>query len=72
MNMGEISDAEIHSALDGRLLRVDLHKAFDPGAWIPMRKICDRLVMHDLWTSDVSSRLTSLNKWIISHLAGDI
>lgn len=37
-NMGESSDLEIHWALNGMLLEVDLHRSFDAGTWVPMVK----------------------------------
>jgi hypothetical protein len=59
-NMSESSDLEIQSALNGILLRVDLHRSFDTGTWVPMVTEGGRLVMYVVRTADVSNQFVEL------------
>jgi hypothetical protein len=59
-NIGESSDLEIESALNGMLLRADLHRSFDTGTWIPMIREGGRLVVYVVRTADVSNQFAAL------------
>jgi hypothetical protein len=59
-NIGESSDLEIESALNGILLRADLHRSFDTGTWIPMVRERERLVVYMVRTADVSNQFAAL------------
>jgi len=59
-NIGESSDLEIESALNGMLLRADLHRSFDTGTWIPMVREGGRLVVYVVRTADVSNQFAAL------------
>jgi hypothetical protein len=59
-NMGDSSDLEIQSALNGILLRADLHRSFDAGTWVPMVKEGGRLVIYVVRTADVSNQFAAL------------
>ncbi|KAF1815211.1 hypothetical protein P152DRAFT_248752 [Eremomyces bilateralis CBS 781.70] len=59
-NMGESSDLEIQSALNGILLRADLHRSFDAGTWVPMVREGGRLVVYVVRTADVSNQFAAL------------
>jgi HNH endonuclease len=59
-NMGESSDLEIQSALNGMLLRADLHRSFDAGTWVPMVREGNRLVLYVVRTADVSNQFAAL------------
>ncbi|KAK3081645.1 hypothetical protein LTS18_004417 [Coniosporium uncinatum] len=59
-NIGESSDLEIQSALNGMLLRADLHRSFDTGTWIPMIREGGRLVVYVVRTADVSNQFAAL------------
>lgn len=54
-NMADISGFEIESAQNGILLRMDLHRLFDLGAWVPMVKE-NKMVVHVLRNSDISNQ----------------
>lgn len=54
-NMADISGFEIESAQNGILLRMDLHRLFDLGAWVPMVKE-NKMVIHVLRNSDISNQ----------------
>jgi len=58
--MGESSDLEIQSALNGMLLRADLHRSLDAGTWVPMVKEGGRLVVYVVRTADVSNQFAAL------------
>jgi hypothetical protein len=59
-NMGDSSDLEIQSALNGMLLRADLHRSFDAGTWVPMVREGGRLVLYVVRTTDVSNQFAAL------------
>lgn len=59
-NIGETSNLEIESALNGILLRADLHQSFDTGTWIPMIIEGSRLVVYVVRTADVSNQFLEL------------
>jgi len=59
-NIGESSDLEIESALNGILLQTDLHRSFDAGTWVPMIMEGGRLVMYVVRTTDVSNQFLEL------------
>ena len=59
-NIGESSDLEIQSALNGILLRVDMHRSFDTGTWVPMVTEEGRLVMYVVRTAYVSNQFVEL------------
>jgi hypothetical protein len=59
-NMGDSSDLEIQSALNGILLRADLHRSFDAGTWVPMVREGGRLVVYVVRTADVSNQFAAL------------
>jgi hypothetical protein len=59
-NIGESSDLEIQSALNGMLLRADLHRSFDAGTWVPMVREGARLVVYVVRTADVSNQFAAL------------
>ncbi|KAL9077551.1 MAG: hypothetical protein Q9157_003328 [Trypethelium eluteriae] len=54
-NMANISGFEIESAQNGMLLRTDLHRLLDSGAWVPMVKE-DKMVLHVLRNTSVSNQ----------------
>ena len=58
-NMAGISSFEIESAQNGILLRVDLHRLFDLGAWVPMIKE-SKIVVHVLRNSDISNQFIEI------------
>ncbi|KAF2461866.1 hypothetical protein BDY21DRAFT_359903 [Lineolata rhizophorae] len=60
INMGKSSDLEIQSALNGILLRADLHRSFDVGTWVPMVKEGSQLVVYVVRTADVSNQFAAL------------
>jgi HNH endonuclease len=53
--MGDSSDLEIQSALNGILLRADLHRSFNAGTWISIVRERGRLVIYVVRTADVSN-----------------
>jgi HNH endonuclease len=59
-NMGESSDLEIQSALNGMLLRTDLHRSFDTGTWVPMVREGGELVLYVIRTAEVSNQFVEL------------
>jgi HNH endonuclease len=59
-NVGESSDLEIESALNGILLRVDLHRSFDSGTWVPMAGEEGRLFVYVVRTTEVSNQFAAL------------
>jgi hypothetical protein len=59
-NMGESNDLEIRSALNGMLLRADLHQSFDAGTWVPMAREGGRLVLYVVRMADVSNQFAAL------------
>jgi len=50
----------IQSALNGILMRSDLHRSFDTGAWVPMVKEGDRLVVYVLRPTEASNQFIAL------------
>jgi hypothetical protein len=58
-NMANISAFEMESARNGLLLRMDLHRLFDLGAWVPMVKE-NKMVVHVLRNSDISNQFIQL------------
>jgi hypothetical protein len=59
-NLGETSDLEIESALNGILMRTDLHRLFDAGTWVPMVVQDGRLLMYVVRTTEVSNQFAEL------------
>lgn len=59
-NMGESSDLEIESALNGILLRADLHRSFDSGTWVPMAGKEGRLFVYVVRTTEISNQFAAL------------
>jgi hypothetical protein len=51
---------QIESALNGVLLRADLHRSFDAGGWVPMAIDEDRLVVYVLQMNIVSKQFAAL------------
>ena len=60
LNMSESSDLQIESALNGILLRTDLHRLFDTGTWVPMAMEGKQLVAYVVRTADVSNQFVEL------------
>lgn len=58
--MGESSDVEIESALNGILLRVELHRSFDSGTLVPMAGKEGRLFVYVVRTTEVSNQFAAL------------
>ncbi|KAH8726887.1 hypothetical protein GQ44DRAFT_141883 [Phaeosphaeriaceae sp. PMI808] len=58
--MDESSDIEIESALNGILLRSDLHRSFDAGAWVPMAMKGQKLVAYVVRKGNVSNQFAEL------------
>ncbi|KAF1995073.1 hypothetical protein P154DRAFT_539077 [Amniculicola lignicola CBS 123094] len=59
-NMGQSSDLQIESALNGILLRTDLHQLFDTGTWVPMAMEDQQLVAYVVRTADVSNQFAAI------------
>jgi len=60
INMGESSDLQIESALNGILLRTDLHQLFNAGTWVPMAIEGQQLVAYVVRTAEVSNQFAEL------------
>jgi hypothetical protein len=54
------NEVEINSALNGVLLRADLHQSMDAAGWVPMAIDGDRLVVYVLQTRAVSTQFAEL------------
>ena len=59
-NISESSDLQIESALNGILLRTDLHRLFDAGTWVPMAMESRQLVAYVVRTTNVSNQFIEL------------
>jgi hypothetical protein len=58
-NMAGTSGFEIESAKNGLFLKIDLHRLFDAGAWVPMVKE-NRMVVHVLRNSVVTNQFIQI------------